>query len=170
MSCGLRGRFQGAMRTTAAVRSGVNARTIRNFDQQQQTKPKTSTTKKTPEDAELEARLAKLKAAKGATTDAEKREARAARQGASAAGAKPSPAAAAKPQYDFTGETVYWEGGPSNGDLAFNAALGATLVWLPLTFAAVGRRIFLKYKFTDRRLSVSDTFPTYGERLMSVWR
>lgn len=58
---------------------------------------------------------------------------------------------------------MYWEGGPSNGDLAFNMVLGATLLWLPLTFAAVGRRIFLKYKFTDKRLSVSDTFPTYGE-------
>jgi len=41
-------------------------------------------------------------------------------------------------------------------------------VWLPLTFAAVGRSVFLKYKFTDKRLSVSDTFPTYGA-ILFVW-
>lgn len=110
------------------------------------------------EDAELEARLAKLKAAKGATTDAEKRQARQARQ----PGAKPSAPAPKKPAYDFSSETVYWEGGPAKGDLIFNIALGTTLVWLPLTFGAIGRSIFLKYKFTDRRISVSDTFPTYG--------
>lgn len=81
-------------------------------------------------------------------------------------------AAPAKPSYDFSGETLYWEGGPAKGDLLFNIALGTTLVWLPLTFAAVGRTVFLKYKFTDRRLSVSDTFPAYGAPAPSslVWR
>ncbi|GBF88053.1 ribonuclease P [Raphidocelis subcapitata] len=111
------------------------------------------------EDAELEARLAKLKAAKGETTDAEKRQARAARL----PGGVSKPAAPAKPQYDFSGETLHWEGAPANGDLLLNIALGATLVWLPLTFGAIGRRVFLKYRFTDKRISVSDTFPTYGK-------
>ena len=60
------------------------------------------------------------------------------------------------------------EGGPAQGDLILNIALGTTLVWLPLTFGAIGRSIFLKYKFTDKRLSVSDTFPTYGAR--RCWR
>jgi hypothetical protein len=32
------------------------------------------------------------------------------------------------------------------GDLAFNLALAPTIVWLPLTIAAVGRKAFLKYK------------------------
>jgi hypothetical protein len=174
------------------------------------------------EDAELEARLAKLKAAKGETTDAEKRQARAARGPVTIGGPKrerpcetpwlfrgmknsatsglmagsclaavcrcslasasppqtdppnrppsnqlfstpPAPAKkAGKVDYDYTNETLYWEGGPAGGDLVFNIALGATVLWLPLTFAAVGRSIFLKYKFTDRRLSVSDTFPGYG--------
>lgn len=47
-----------------------------------------------PEDAALEARLAKLKAAKGETTDLEKRAARAERQGKPAPGARGAAAAA----------------------------------------------------------------------------
>jgi hypothetical protein len=114
---------------------------------------------KTKDDAELEARLAKLKAAKGATTDQEKRAARAARTGGAV---KPVGGKAAGPAYDFSNETLLWEGGPARGDLVFNVALGATLVWLPLTFGAVGRAAFVKYRFTDRRLSVRDTLPWSG--------
>jgi hypothetical protein len=29
--------------------------------------------------------------------------------------------------YDYTGETLHYEGGPHKGDLAVNIALGATL-------------------------------------------
>lgn len=103
--------------------------------------------------------MAKLKAAKGATTDQEKRAARAARTGGAV---KPVGGKAAGPAYDFSNETLHWEGGPARGDLVFNVALGATLVWLPLTFGAVGRAAFVKYRFTDRRLSVRDTLPWSG--------
>ncbi|KIY92804.1 hypothetical protein MNEG_15160 [Monoraphidium neglectum] len=106
------------------------------------------------EDAELEARLAKLKAGKRETTDAEKKLKRAGGGKLGAPGPK-------KPVYDFTGETVYWEGSTANGDLALNIALGATLVWLPLSLGAIGRRQFLKYRFTDKRFTVSDSFPGY---------
>lgn len=34
-----------------------------------------------------------------------------------------------------------------------------TILWLPLTFAAIGRKIFVKYKFTDKRISVATTAP-----------
>lgn len=111
------------------------------------------------EDAELEARLAKLKAAKRETTDAEKRQKR---QGGGGGG---KPAGPQKPQYDFANETVFWEGGPAAGNLVFNLALAPTLVWLPLTFGAIGRALFLKYRVTDRRLSVSDTFPGSGKQV-----
>ncbi|KAI8473112.1 MAG: hypothetical protein J3K34DRAFT_412257 [Monoraphidium minutum] len=114
------------------------------------------------EDAELEARLAKLRAAKGQTTDAEKRQKRADKaSGIASGGLKP---VNVKPQYDFTGETLYWEGGPAKGDLVFNLVMGTTIVWLPLTFGSIGRQLFLKYKFTDRRLSVFDTFPGSGKQ------
>merc|ERR1711924_375039 len=65
----------------------------------------------------------------------------------------------AKPVYDYTDETVYFEGKPSAGDLAVNVALGATLLWLPLTIAAVGRFAWVNYKITNRRISVSNTSP-----------
>ena len=68
------------------------------------------------------------------------------------------------PVYDYTGETVFYEGTPHRGDLAINVALGTTLVWLPLTFAAISRAAFVKYRFTDRRLQVSTTAPWKGER------
>lgn len=77
----------------------------------------------------------------------------------------------AGPAYDFRDETLYWEGPPHRGDLAINIALGTTLLWLPLTFAALGRGIFVNYRFTDRRLSVSTSAPwksTHPRRLAHV--
>eukprot|EP00959_Pyramimonas_sp_CCMP1952_P234518 4899943-Pyramimonas_sp.AAC.1 len=60
---------------------------------------------------------------------------------------------------DFSKETVIFEGKPAAGDLAVNIALGATLLWLPLTFASIGRFQWLKYKFTDMRILVESTAP-----------
>jgi hypothetical protein len=51
----------------------------------------------------------------------------------------------------------------SSGDLAFNIALGATLVALPLSIGAATRAAFVKYKFTDKRVSVSTTAPWESE-------
>ena len=64
-----------------------------------------------------------------------------------------------KVDYDFTGEQLHFESPPHRGDLATNIALGATLLWLPLTFAAVGRAAFVKYRFTDKRFSVITDAP-----------
>jgi hypothetical protein len=44
-----------------------------------------------------------------------------------------------KVEYDYTGESVHYEGPPHRGDLAVNMALGTTLLWLPLTFAGAPR-------------------------------
>ena len=73
-------------------------------------------------------------------------------------------AAPSKKQYDYTDEKLHFEGGPHGGDLAINLALGATLLWLPLTAAAVGRAAFIKYRFTDRRISVTTDAPWQSER------
>ena len=64
-----------------------------------------------------------------------------------------------KKEFDYRDEKLHWEGPPHRGDLAINVVMGATLLWLPLTAAAVGRAAFLKYRFTDRRLSVSTNAP-----------
>lgn len=60
---------------------------------------------------------------------------------------------------DFTGEEVYYEGPPAKGDLITNVVLGATLLWLPLTLASVGRYTWLKYKFTSKRIVSESTSP-----------
>jgi len=66
---------------------------------------------------------------------------------------------AAKPKYNFSGEELHFESPPHRGDLAANIALGATLLWLPLTIAAVTRAAFVKYRFTDKRISVITNAP-----------
>lgn len=74
---------------------------------------------------------------------------------AAAAPAKPG----SKPKYDYTSEKLHFESAPHRGDLATNVVLGATLLWLPLTVASVGRAAFVKYRFTDRRVSVITNAP-----------
>ncbi|KAF4388951.1 hypothetical protein CsatB_009935 [Cannabis sativa] len=51
-------------------------------------------------------------------------------------------------------ETIFFDGGAHYGDLLANLVLGFTLVWLPLTIAAVSRAFFLRYRFTNLRVTV----------------
>ena len=68
-------------------------------------------------------------------------------------------AASGNKDRDWGPETVIFESAPHRGDLAINIALGATLLWLPLTFAALGRGAFVKYRFSDKRISVITSAP-----------
>ncbi len=52
-------------------------------------------------------------------------------------------------------EDVYYEGGPHIGDLIFNILLGFTVICLPLTVGAIARAIWLRYRITSRRISVT---------------
>jgi hypothetical protein len=51
-------------------------------------------------------------------------------------------------------EEVYYEGGPHIGDLIINILLGFTVICLPLTVGAIVRALWLRYRITDRRISV----------------
>ncbi|KAL5722699.1 hypothetical protein ACHQM5_006185 [Ranunculus cassubicifolius] len=51
-------------------------------------------------------------------------------------------------------ESIYFDGGAHYGDLVANLLLGFTLFWLPLTLAAVSRAFFLRYRFTNLRVTV----------------
>ncbi|KAL8518763.1 hypothetical protein ACS0TY_009934 [Phlomoides rotata] len=51
-------------------------------------------------------------------------------------------------------ETIFFDGGAHYGDLLANLLLGFTLVWLPLTLAAVFRAFYLRYRFSDLRVTV----------------
>ena len=52
-------------------------------------------------------------------------------------------------------EDTFYEGGPAKGDLIFNILLGFTLIALPFTVGAVVRALWLRFRITSRRVSVS---------------
>lgn len=52
-------------------------------------------------------------------------------------------------------EEVYFEGGPHVGDLIINILLGFTIICLPLTVGAIVRALWLRYRITNRRISVT---------------
>jgi hypothetical protein len=52
-------------------------------------------------------------------------------------------------------ETVFYEGGPARGDLIFNLLFGLTLIGIPFAVGAIVRALWLRYRITTRRISVS---------------
>ncbi len=52
-------------------------------------------------------------------------------------------------------EDVYYEGGPHIGDLILNSFLALTVVCIPLTVGAITRALWLRYRITSRRISVT---------------
>ena len=52
-------------------------------------------------------------------------------------------------------EEVYYEGGPHVGDLIINLLVGLTLIGLPLAIGAVVRALWLRYRITNRRVTVT---------------
>jgi hypothetical protein len=52
-------------------------------------------------------------------------------------------------------EDTFYEGGPHIGDLIVNILLGFTVICLPLTIGSIVRAIWLRYRITDRRISVT---------------
>ena len=52
-------------------------------------------------------------------------------------------------------EEVFYEGGPARSDLIINLLAGITLVGLPFTFGAIVRALWLRYKITNRRVSIT---------------
>jgi hypothetical protein len=51
-------------------------------------------------------------------------------------------------------EETFYEGGPHIGDLLFHLFLSVFIVFIPLAVGSVVRAIWLRYKITDRRISV----------------
>ncbi|KAG2430980.1 hypothetical protein HYH02_013513 [Chlamydomonas schloesseri] len=120
------------------------------------------------EDAELEKRLAKLRQAKGATPYGEG--VKAAPKKVAEEAPAPKKKKVEKVVYDYSDEKLHYEGPPHRGDLAVNLALGTTLFWLPLTIAALGRGLFVQYRFTDKRISVKTTAPWKNEQLDAAYQ
>ena len=51
-------------------------------------------------------------------------------------------------------EEIFYEGGPANSDLYINLLAGFTLLGLPFTFAAIVRSLWLRYKITNKRITI----------------
>ncbi|AZB73146.1 PH domain-containing protein [Synechococcus elongatus] len=52
-------------------------------------------------------------------------------------------------------EEVFYEGGPHKGDLILNLLIGLTLVGLPLAVGAIVRALWLRFRITNRRITVT---------------
>lgn len=52
-------------------------------------------------------------------------------------------------------EEIFYEGAPHRGDLIINILLGFTVICLPLSVGAIVRALWLRYRITDRRISVT---------------
>jgi hypothetical protein len=52
-------------------------------------------------------------------------------------------------------EETFYEGGPARGDLILNLLFGLTLIGLPFAVGAVVRALWLRFRITSRRISVS---------------
>ena len=53
-----------------------------------------------------------------------------------------------------TREESFYEGGPAIGDLIINLLIGLTVIGIPLTIGAIVRALWLRYRITNRRISV----------------
>lgn len=52
-------------------------------------------------------------------------------------------------------EDVFYDGGPHIGDLIINLMLAFTIFFIPLTIGAIVRALWLRYRITSRRISVT---------------
>ncbi len=52
-------------------------------------------------------------------------------------------------------EEAFYEGGPHPGELIINILLGFTVICLPLTVGSIVRALWLRYRITNRRISVT---------------
>jgi nitrogen fixation protein len=51
-------------------------------------------------------------------------------------------------------ETVFYDGGPHKGDLIIGVLLAFTVLCIPISVGAIVRALWLRYKITDRRISI----------------
>ena len=51
-------------------------------------------------------------------------------------------------------EETFYEGGPAKSDLIINLLSGFTILGLPFTFAAIVRALWLRFKITNKRITI----------------
>ena len=70
-------------------------------------------------------------------------------------GTAATPTPTREPALPSSGEIVYYEGGPARGDLVLSLLIGLTVIGLPIAVGAIVRALWLRYRITSRRISVS---------------
>uniref|UniRef100_A0A383WHG8 YdbS-like PH domain-containing protein n=1 Tax=Tetradesmus obliquus TaxID=3088 RepID=A0A383WHG8_TETOB len=64
---------------------------------------------------------------------------------------------------DSIPEELFYEGSGSNAELVLSLILAATLVYIPITIAIVGKRLWIKYRFTNKRVTIINTSPLFAK-------
>jgi hypothetical protein len=80
-----------------------------------------------------------------------------------------APAPAPGPSADDEPETVFYESAGAPAQLAFQVLLGASIIYLPLTIAALGRYAWTKIRITNRRLEIVNTSPLFKGTQQLSW-
>lgn len=65
-------------------------------------------------------------------------------------------------------QELFYEGSGSNAELILNLLLAFTLVYIPITIAIVGKRLWIKYRFTNKRVTVVNTSPLFANTVSQV--
>ncbi|NJN29101.1 MAG: PH domain-containing protein [Synechococcales cyanobacterium RM1_1_8] len=52
-------------------------------------------------------------------------------------------------------EDIFYEGGPHRGELLLNLLIGLTIIGLPLAVGAIVRALWLRYRISNRRISIT---------------
>ena len=52
-------------------------------------------------------------------------------------------------------EEIFYEGGPAKADLIINLLAGISLIGLPFTFGALVRALWIRFKITNKRISIT---------------
>ncbi|KAG2450454.1 hypothetical protein HYH02_004956 [Chlamydomonas schloesseri] len=82
----------------------------------------------------------------------------------------PAPAPAVGTEVEATPEEVFYEGPGSNAELAVSLILMPTLIYAPLSIASIGRRLWITFKFTNKRLVITNTSPLFKRTIEVAYK
>lgn len=66
---------------------------------------------------------------------------------------------------DSIPEQLYYEGSASNAELLISLLLAFTLVYIPITIAVVGKRLWITYRFTNKRVQIINSSPLFAKQV-----
>ncbi|GIM00679.1 hypothetical protein Vretimale_5620 [Volvox reticuliferus] len=82
----------------------------------------------------------------------------------------PSASTSSDAAADATPEVVFYEGPGSNAELILSLVLLPTLIYAPLSIASIGRRLWISFKFTNKRLVIVNTSPLFKRTIEIAYK